>query len=133
MFIYIKTNKDLLVPQYTMQLNYCFFFFKRKSASLDIRSQIVSPAETAALSTSLQTYKFKANKASRKHESPQKKQEMKSRVLTIINNFYKTRSKEEEEGITYRHSLEVFSNSRSRVFECNLSTSDLPLVSMALS
>ena len=50
---------SLLVAQNAMQLNNCLLLFKRKSSSFDIRPQIVGPSETAALSTSLQSYKTK--------------------------------------------------------------------------
>lgn len=46
----------LLVSQYGVPMQYCPFLFLRKIASLDVRPQVVSPSQSAALPTSIKPY-----------------------------------------------------------------------------
>jgi hypothetical protein len=62
-----KKQTNSLISQNTMQLNYCLFFFIREFSSLDVRSQVISPPETATLSTSFESYIWKT--ISQKHQS----------------------------------------------------------------
>jgi hypothetical protein len=56
-----KKQTYSLISQNTMQLNYCLFFFIREFSSLDVRSQVISPPETATLSTSFESYIYMEN------------------------------------------------------------------------
>lgn len=46
----------LLVAKNSMKIEDCLFFFLRKLASLDIWPKIISPPQSATLSTSIKTW-----------------------------------------------------------------------------